>query len=298
MNDFANDYRQLDLAPGCSLSALKAARRRLVKSWHPDHFPGGSAEKRRAEERIKEINIAFDRLLDYHRRFGALPPASTATPETTLDPTPAAGASAPPPNRSTPTNRPSNKPDSRGLSPRAKISRPLRWAIALVAVILLNETIRTNVEPEPASDDTQESTEASPAQQTARSEPPANAAPIPQRFFKVGSTIDDVYSIQGPPTFAENGVWHYGKSKIYFTNGVVTSWESSSANPLSVPPPPPPEPQIFTIGSTKAEVRKLQGSPLVETDTLWDYGLSKVYFREDRVVGWDSSPLKPLKARR
>ncbi len=51
----------------------------------------------------------------------------------------------------------------------------------------------------------------------------------------------------------------------------------------------------FTLGSTKAEVQAVQGSPTTSADTAWQYGPSTVHFRLDRVVGWSSSPEKPLK---
>jgi hypothetical protein len=41
----------------------------------------------------------------------------------------------------------------------------------------------------------------------------------------------------------------------------------------------------FTLGSTKAEVQAVQGSPTTSTDTAWQYGSSTVHFRIDRVVG-------------
>jgi hypothetical protein len=51
---------------------------------------------------------------------------------------------------------------------------------------------------------------------------------------------------------------------------------------------------VFDIGSTKDEVRSVQGTPVTETETVWDYGPSRVYFEHNRVVRWEASPLQPL----
>lgn len=55
-------YRILGLQPGASNDELKAAYRRLAKTWHPDKFTGRKREQQRATERMKEINIAYETL--------------------------------------------------------------------------------------------------------------------------------------------------------------------------------------------------------------------------------------------
>lgn len=310
MSDYLHDYHTLGLEPGCSLAALKAARRRLVKSWHPDRFPSGSAEKRQAEERIKDINTAFDRLTGYHATYGILPsasesarrgpsvivvdPAATAAPRDSAEP----AETSPPPVRG---DRRTPSADRRSVWRH----RALRWAIGLVATAMILEVVRTGLIIESRDPG---SGPAAPAPPTATPEPRATLAPERgtrasrgEEYFTIGSTLGDVYAIQGVPTATEHGVWHYGKSKVYFANGVVISWEHDPADPLkatALPETTKSNPLSFTLGSTKAEVRAVQGAPLIETDTLWDYGLSKVYFHDGKVTGWDSSPMYPLKARK
>jgi hypothetical protein len=53
-------------------------------------------------------------------------------------------------------------------------------------------------------------------------------------------------------------------------------------------------PARIRIGSTEILVESLIGAPLVTTADLWEYGPSHVRFHRGRVVGWYSSPLKPL----
>lgn len=52
--------------------------------------------------------------------------------------------------------------------------------------------------------------------------------------------------------------------------------------------------QRIRVGSTEAQVERLMGAPLVSEIDLWEYGPSHVRFQRGRVVGWYSSPLKPL----
>ncbi|MXV75705.1 hypothetical protein F4Z99_15705, partial [Candidatus Poribacteria bacterium] len=53
----------------------------------------------------------------------------------------------------------------------------------------------------------------------------------------------------------------------------------------------------FTVGSTKDEVVAVQGTPNSLSQWSFGYGGSSVNFKNDRVIGWYSSPLNPLKVR-
>lgn len=68
--------------------------------------------------------------------------------------------------------------------------------------------------------------------------------------------------------------------------------------PAAGPPVPVlKRPQYITLGSTTAEVERIQGSPSVRGQTAWHYGNSRVYFREGRVAGWHVAKGWPLKVR-
>ena len=56
-------YRVLDLQPGASPEDVKRAHRDLTKVWHPDRFAHDPALRARAEEKLKEINAAYERIL-------------------------------------------------------------------------------------------------------------------------------------------------------------------------------------------------------------------------------------------
>ncbi len=58
-----------------------------------------------------------------------------------------------------------------------------------------------------------------------------------------------------------------------------------------------PSAQAFRIGSTRRQVRMVQGNPDRESDSTWWYGNSEVYFAGGRVVGWQVAASSPLKTR-
>ncbi len=53
-------YRVLELRPGSSPAATREAYLDLVKVWHPDRFGSDVALQQKAQEKLKEINVAYD----------------------------------------------------------------------------------------------------------------------------------------------------------------------------------------------------------------------------------------------
>jgi TPR repeat protein len=62
MDDIFTCYRILDLEAGASLEEVKRSYRELVKVWHPDRFRGDPKLQAKAEEKLKRINLAYERL--------------------------------------------------------------------------------------------------------------------------------------------------------------------------------------------------------------------------------------------
>lgn len=56
-------YEILGVKPGVSVQELKAAHRDLAKVWHPDRFGHDVRLQKKAQEKLKEINEAYDQLI-------------------------------------------------------------------------------------------------------------------------------------------------------------------------------------------------------------------------------------------
>lgn len=67
---------------------------------------------------------------------------------------------------------------------------------------------------------------------------------------------------------------------------------SDSQAGRTVPSPLP----YFFVGSTKADVYRIQGMPQWSSEREWRYGTSRVYFRGPMVDRWESTAEFPLKA--
>ncbi len=63
----ADYYQILEITPDASPEAIKEQYRFLVQAWHPDKFPN-PAQKLKAEEKIKEINAAYEILRNPAKR--------------------------------------------------------------------------------------------------------------------------------------------------------------------------------------------------------------------------------------
>jgi uncharacterized RDD family membrane protein YckC len=65
MSDIDEYYQRLGLKPGASEEEIKEAYRDLVNVWHPDRFSGNPRLREKANDKIKEINIAYEKLKSY-----------------------------------------------------------------------------------------------------------------------------------------------------------------------------------------------------------------------------------------
>jgi tetratricopeptide (TPR) repeat protein len=65
MGDMDKYYQALGLNPGASEEEIKEAYRDLVNVWHPDRFSNNPRLREKAEDKLKEINIAYEKLRPY-----------------------------------------------------------------------------------------------------------------------------------------------------------------------------------------------------------------------------------------
>lgn len=81
MNDTGRCYEILELKPDASQEEIKQAYRDLVKVWHPDRFSHDPRLQQKAQEKLKEINEAYEQLQSFRSgrrrrgfRTGPTPP--------------------------------------------------------------------------------------------------------------------------------------------------------------------------------------------------------------------------------
>ncbi len=58
-------FEILELDRGASTDEIKQSYKDIVTVWHPDRFPNNSRLKQKAEEKLKEVNVAYDTLKSY-----------------------------------------------------------------------------------------------------------------------------------------------------------------------------------------------------------------------------------------
>lgn len=291
MRDYSDCYATLGITPDTEWKALRARYRRLIGQWHPDRFSQDTTGRTIAEERSKQITLAYQALERYHRDYGVLPPLGQAAPA----PDPIAQKQAP---ASEPAGSVATEAEVPPEAPARRAPHSLRrFALPLVLLVVAAYVAQRYVdEPEQSNTDAAEETQ--------------EAEPAPQRTtpddlqatggIRVGLTLGEVYAIQGVPSATRDDTWYYGKSWIRFDRGRVISWEEHVENPLRIDHHRVAlqHERLFGVGSTKDEVRAIQGAPVAETANVWYYGPSKIYFEHDSVVRWEESPMQPLRVAR
>jgi len=298
MRDYRDCFTVLGVSPDTNWDALRAQYRRLISQWHPDRFSADPGQRRLAEEQSKQITVAYQALEQYRREHGTLP---YLTPAPVLDDVRARtrDASAPPSGGDS-NYRPEagmayTVEHGRAKRMRARRSRVLFVALCLLPVLYFAHEYLGELFPVdrlPAS---------SVHKEDIPQAPPVHAEGSgPQLIISIGSTLGDVIAVQGIPTRTQGETWHYGKSEIRFAHGKVVSWAEDPDFPLRIARNQPVQMRegTFRAGSTKSEVRATQGTPVTESATVWDYGLSRVYFEDNRVVRWEESPMQPLRVSR
>jgi hypothetical protein len=293
-------YRTLGVEPGVTWAQLRKAYKGLVNTWHPDRFQQDPRQKNLAEERTKEITQSYQELAEYYKEFGVLPHAAKAMETPVTD-----GLS------------PQNSPDAHPVHenqdieiptvvntpPKAHKSHWDKLNVRIMATTVLAGIAYLVWQGVPWERPDDLSLTKKPMQQSDGNnidEDSGQHVPADVKYFTYGAPLGEVYAIQGVPTKAEQDIWYYGKSKVYFAKGKVLYWEEDPNNPLKAKITQGNEKtnaRFFEKGSSKSEVLAVQGKPDRDAGNVWDYGVSRVYFDKDRVKGWDESPFNPLRIR-
>ncbi len=128
-------------------------------------------------------------------------------------------------------------------------------------------------------------------------------APAPKNdYFSLGSTMDEVKAVMGPPRDIDpsGNRWRYGSSYVDFKDGRVLNYHNSLLGELKLQKTQGMarnRPAYLAKGLTKDQVQLLQGEPdrRDQNQNRWYYGSSYVDFRDDRVSDYFNGVLKELK---
>jgi outer membrane protein assembly factor BamE (lipoprotein component of BamABCDE complex) len=314
----------LGINPDASLDEIGRAYRDLVGVWRPDRFSSDPRLQKIAEEKMKEIDDAYQLLKTRYTVPLKDAPKSRSSPTQS--------------DQTTTTSTSSKAPVQTGAGSAPRRSQVPTWLI-VPGIILILRFLATLIgtpppvvnTPSPPSLPTMPPVVSEvPQEPSIKQEKPPNVpsqAP-PQNAprdtnhvrlietskepndktassskvdsFAIGSTKDEVRTIQGTPTSVHKGAftetWWYGSSYVEFDqSGRVTSYSSAGGNlRIRVAPKILITSDHFTIGSLKDEVLSVQGTPTsirkgAYTETWW-YGSSYVEFDQlGRVRGYSNT---------
>lgn len=270
---YAKCYVILGVFPDDSWATVRNAYQRQIRRWHPDRFQNLSHQAL-AEEKTKELNYAYHELSSYHRRFSALPP--DGAPNHSARPRPHAKQelfSEEPVSQAVENwgDTPSDYTES--VAPRRSRFGGPAVVVTLLALTYLTwgglwftaseqEDLRLAAEIGTTKQGNEPSTQFFGHQ--------SDIGKSAVRGGNIGSS-----SNQGKPRTLSNE---------RSVSGLLT------ARPIldSIPE------GNFGRGSSKIDVLVTQGSPDKQTEHVWYYGTSRVYFRGGKVTGWYVSPASLL----
>ncbi len=254
--DLRECYRILEVEPGATLDEVKRAYRELVKVWHPDRFTHDLNLQRKAQEKLKQINHAYERICAVEPKGVPTSAGGFSNSETT--------AHGETPSRpSQPTSTPAQESTrARGLGLAAVVLAVVALVSVVFSLFESSETRTTRdqssysapqpiyqnqppprVDAQPARPSTLEAQVADPV--VAASDNRTETTVVPGKdYFTIGSTKDEVLAVQGTPfsrTFSDRiFTFRYG-SQVFFKDERVTSWKNSRENPLKARPNLPDE---------------------------------------------------------
>ncbi len=260
-------YKILNVHPDSEWAELRKSYKNLIQKWHPDKFEDGSDKKSAANEKIKQINIAYNQLNNYKRKYGSLPKTennnSPATPSINANRrAKSAQPQAPDGKQKKQTTKPRpHSPVSRSTNTKSKKYKSLTLssiAILIISFYLLstedtkynseektviskpNNNFRISTTKERVTKKhlpIEKTSTIANHKQALKTENTINEQQnfkinIEKSYFTNGSTLGEVISIQGTPTKVSGDIWYYGKSEVHFHEGEVTSWVRDAQTPL------------------------------------------------------------------
>jgi DnaJ domain len=271
MDDILECYRILDVSPNASLEEVKRAYRELARVWHPDRFPNDIQLQQKAQEKLKQINLAYERICGRGTHQPRRPTTSTtgATPKQ-------AQQNAPPPQWTPPQPQTSQSESAKpkrtswfwGPAGQPQYSWLIYVALVLAAVVFVSPYLTT-----PSA--------------TRR---PQSVSPRKHDIFD--ELVPSRASVTPPSLAFQPPNWTIvSPTPIEIRRAEPVNEVGVSPTPIEIRRAEPVNEfrrrsPYFTVGSTKDDVLRIQGTPDSFTDEMFRYGGSSIRFKGDRVVSW------------
>ena len=283
--DLQESYHLLEVEIGAPLEDVKRAYRELVKVWHPDRFAHDPKLQRKAQEKLKQINLAYELICKCDSRSTGSRPQTEPSEATSRGARPQAQPPRPGaspgsthgPQRSAPSPQPSTAPQKNINWGR----RFVKFAVLVVILAVLKAGLFPGGHFQRPNAVSQLPYQTSTPDQN--NQPPVVQQPakVSERHFDPNEPVEVVAAPSAPA----------GSVAQQQTAGVKNLASASGSDTA----PAPTLRTYFTVGSTKDEVLAVQGTPNEFTETVFSYPYgSEVYFANGRVTSWKivASPLK------
>ncbi len=255
MTNYKKSYSILGVFQDDDWETIRNAYKRQIRRWHPDRFQD-AGQRKIAEDRCKEINLAYQALDNYYRQAGALPPEYPATHES---PVPAAEPGPEHTSRPAPESVTIDSSQDTHVNTRGHTNRGYTAILVIVVAVAVGYVLSVPLPTE---------------------HPDAIEQPLPEPIASVaGNSAMHSHIGRDGDTKEPHADWNENETDAAHETAALAA---SGRLPY------------ITRGSTKQEVLAIQGRPLRETDTAWDYGLSRINFQNGKVVDWYENPMNPL----
>jgi hypothetical protein len=279
-DDIHRSYKILGLSPDASIEARKQAYKDLVKVWHPDRFSHDPRLQQKAQEKLQEINEAYEKIKSLTNDQSQGTSWKKEQHDSSFE------------------NQQAYKPP---FSDNV-LFRKRRKRSALVWIVFVVLFIGVSVILSQLGNRTEQIQSEHGDALPSESLPPSSPIPEQRAYVTIGSTKDEVRALQGNPSRIIGDTWFYDASQVTFSSDKVVGYANNSEN-LHMRLMPKTdmthirEKGYFTIGATKDEVIALQGTPGSIIGNTWVYGLSQIKFYDDTVVSY-SNASQNLKVKR
>lgn len=267
-SDYQNSYTILGVFPDDDWETIRNAYKRQIRRWHPDRFQDPE-QQQIAENKSKEINLAFQMLDQHYRQYGVLPGTESSFSDSV-------------------TVEDSPRPEHERFADREHSQ-------------VFNQEVRDDVHVDSGLVQQPKS--------RSYSGIIVAAVVISVGYFIIGTPVFDSPTSSVKVSQDQHDAWEKATEVENLQPAEPPDATGYSENkPYSKPTKDDSRDQIavtgadnkpyISRGASKQHVLAIQGRPLRETDDAWDYGLSQIQFRNGKVVDWYENPMNPLNVER